>query len=224
MKKLVWAIVVLTVIATGCRRNEKPAEEETDLVVQSNMTPEQKDFAGAFKGFITAFKALDMENLKAGDFTKLNEFIHPKEGIYTIFPGQGAYSDFMQYVSMEDLVADETIREAIGYFKQAMEGAQGESGDIIYEDLSEIDPCDIKEVGYYGDYGKTNILSETYNAMQENLGEDPIASEAQKMKHCEDNVKIKVYVGIGEEAEVFYFTNDGGKWYISIMDFSECGE
>ena len=199
----------------SCRRGEKPEKPVENLVLESNITQEQKDFAVEFKTFLEAFKN--------DDYAKLNEFIKPDHKVYTIFPTEGMYSEFLDYDDMETLAKDENTIDAITYFKQSTQDARVVDGEIQYEDLSEIDPCDIKEVGYYGDYGKTSILSDTYRASIENLGEDVDEGEFEEIKSYEDNVKIMVMVGIGEEADVFYFTEDGGNWYITIMDFSECG-
>ena len=213
MNKLVWVLAILVLFS--CRRGEKPTQPEENLILESNITQEQKDFAGEFKTFLEAFKN--------DDYAKLNEFIKPNERVYTIFPTEGMYSDFLDYGDMETLAKDVNTIDAITYFKQSTQDARVADGEIAYEDLSDIDPCDIKEIGYYGDYGKTNILSETYRASIENLGEEVDLKELKSIKNCEENVKIKVMVGIGEEADVFYFTEDGGNWYITIMDFSECG-
>lgn len=213
MKRLVWVLAVLVLFS--CKRGEESEQPEENLVVESNITEEQKDFATEFKTFLEAFKN--------DDYASLNKFIQPNERVYTIFPTEGMYSEFLDYDDMETLIKDRNTVDAIAYFKQSTQDARVAEGEIMYEDLSEVDPCDIKEIGYYGDYGKTTILSETYRASIENLGEEVDMEEFKNIKACEENVKIKVMVGIGEEADVFYFTEDGGNWYITIMDFSECG-
>jgi hypothetical protein len=184
------------------------------ILSSSRNTQEQKDFALAFNSFITAFQAKD--------YDKLNAFIGAN-GIYVIYPSFGEYSDFIQYEDMKVLVSNETISETLGYFQQALVSAQGINEEIEYKDLDDLDPCEVKEITYWGDYGSTSILTSTYKALQENVGEEGDAKEFELLLGIEKNVKIKVYVGTGEEADVLYFTNNGTKWLLSIMDLSECG-
>lgn len=204
-------------ILSSCGNNtEKPdVNDGGDTISARGLTQEQEDFATAFKNFITAFQARD--------YDKLNAFAG-EGGVYVIYPGNfSAYSEFILYEDMKALASDESISETLGYFEQALGSGQGLSGEIEYEELDNLDPCEVKEITYLGDYGATNILTSTYKALQENVGEEGDAKEFESLLAVEKNVKIKVYVGIGEEAEVLYFTNNGKKWLLSIMDLSECG-
>ena len=204
-------------ILSSCGNNtEEPGVNDGEETISARgLTQEQEDFASAFNNFITAFQAKD--------YDKLNAFVG-ENGLYAIYPGDfGAYSEFVQYDDMKALAADESISDALGYFEQALSSGDGLSGEIEYEELDDLDPCDVKEITYLGDYGATSILTATYKALQENVGEEGDADEFAALLEVEKNVKIKVYVGVGEEAEVLYFTNNGKKWLLSIMDLSECG-
>jgi hypothetical protein len=215
MKKLMLCLAIMGILSSCGNNTEEPdVNDGGETISARGLTQEQEDFATTFKNFITAFQAKD--------YDKLNAFAG-EDGVYVIYPGFGAYSEFVQYEDMKALASDESISEALGYFEQALGSGEGLSGEIEYEELDSLDPCEVKEYIYLGDYGATNILTSSYKALQENLGEEGDAKEFESLLGVEKNVKIKVYVGIGEEAEVLYFTNNGTKWFLSIMDLSECG-
>lgn len=219
MKKIFLIFMVLGIVATSCRRTEKPEvnddkEEETNISARG-ITKEQEEFADVFTDFIQAFRSKD--------YNRLNDFVNSELGVYVIFPGPGVASEFSFYQNMEDIANDRSLKETLGYFEQALESGNAQKGEITYEELDTVDACDVKDMVYLGDYGDTDALSSTYKALMESEGEDLDEEEMNKIIACEKNVKIKVYIGVGEEAEAVYFNNTDGKWYISIIDLSECG-
>ncbi len=220
MKKIFLIFMVLGIVATSCRRTEKPDEREGEgdditNISARGITKEQEQFAGVFTDFIQAFRAKD--------YDKLNSFIHKELGVYVIFPGMGVASEFSFYQNIEGIINDRALKETLGYFEQALESGDAQKGKITYEELDSVDACDIKEIVYLGDYGNTDALSSTYKALMEIEGEDLDEEEMNNITTCEKNVKLKIYIGVGDEAEALYFTSLDGKWYISIIDLSECG-
>jgi len=219
MKKIFWSLMILGVLFTSCRKNstEKEGNDGDDEVTSRNLTDEQSSFKAAFEGFMEAFRAKD--------YGKLNEFVSADDGIYVIYKPDygGAYNDFVQFDNMEELANSKELDETLTYFEQALASGQILEGEIIYEELDDIDPCDYAEMKVSADYGSTDIISKTYADLENQTGEEPDADKLAQIKACEKDIKIKVYVGVGEEAEVLYFANKNDKWTITVIDLGECG-
>lgn len=209
--------MIIGVLVSSCRKNnsEKEGDDNDGDVISRNLTDDEESFKGTFDGFKAAFSDKDLG--------KLNEFV-AEEGIYAIFtpPYGGAYSDFIEFENMDDLMNSEELKEALTFVEQALASGQISEGEIIYEKLDDIDPCDYNEMKVSADYGETNILSQTYQSQTEQTGENVDEKILANIKEVEKKIKLKVYLGVGEEAEVLYFSKAGDKWNLSIIDVSEC--
>lgn len=210
-------------MVTSCGNQEETpdstdefVEDEQKRAAARSVSDAQKDFAVVFKDFIRAFQYKD--------YDKLNSFVDAEQGLFVIFPGNELYAEFSLYDNMKAVANAPAMDETLMYFEQSIQSGQIVDGNIFYTELDTLDACDITEIGLYGDEGATDVLSKTYQTLQDNTGEAADAEITKQIKACEAAVKIKVFVGVGSEAEGFYFTNKNDQWYLSIMDLSDCSE
>ena len=217
MRKI-WFYLLVVGLFASCGNNEEKPSDGNDGNTVVSLSPEEmpKSLQADFKKFVTAFQAKDYE--------KLDKYVQ-KDGLYALYPGIGAYSEFNKYDNVSALAADEGVAEYLDFFIQSLASEQGLSGKIKFEDLSETSPCEFGEMGYWADASAgTTIVTNAYTALQENIGEEGDADEYASIQAAENVIDYKVYVGIGgEEADVLYFNEEGGKWYLSVIDLSECG-
>jgi hypothetical protein len=215
MKKIFWSLMILGVLVSSCRKNSSEKDGDGEEKISRNLTDDEQSFKGSFDGFKDAFSGKDM--------SKLNEFV-TEDGVYAIFTPAygGAYSDFIEFKNMDDLMNSEELKEALIFVEQALASGQIAEGEIIYEELDDVDPCDYNEMKISADYGSTDVLSKTYQGQTDQTGENIDEKILADIKAVEKNIQLKVYIGVGEEAEVLYFSKTGEKWNLSIIDVSEC--
>lgn len=211
MRKI--AIVVLALwLTTGCSKKERPPQDTPPDAPPAQKT-EDDGFGSTFQDLVTA--------LQGGDYDALDGYIG--EALYVIFPGAGMYPDFVSHPSLTAASQDPNLREPMRYLLQAMSSQQGLSGTLRYEDLSALDPCEVKEITYLADETTTRVLTDTYKQLQENIGEEGQSPLFKRLLDAESSITMQVFVGTGEEADILYFAPSGKSWQLVALDLSECG-
>lgn len=216
----------------ACNETETPTETKGDQPTEYERKPgEQPAGAGDFQNQVSQF----FFHLSAGNKSSLVNSIHPDLGCYIIAPTPGMYPDYIHVKSMEALEKSAALQhsflspwnELVSILKEKkatyfsilpLESSKGENVDI----------CNFSKEGIFIQEGISYTgLSEILKTIQDvGITEEIQENERVAISDFEKKVKRQVITGIKGTSEVyaegFYFSEIDGKWYLSVIDLSDC--
>ena len=225
MKKLLFTIVgivLILVIFLLTRKTDKKDIEEHQLTTKERTALQLTNFNDVFVELMTA---VDKEDMKT-----LNKYVHPKQGYYFILSGEGVYQDYIHYDAIDSLyeyseTASEFEANPFKDFLDLVANLEQEQIEIFEEDLFDQDRCGFEKEDFTLDSNtvETTVLSDIYRNNVERNGEKLDAEELIKLRDIEVGITKRVFIGDGEQADVFFFSKIDGKWYLTIVDMRDCG-
>lgn len=222
-KLLFFVLIALSAGITSCRNNKK--EDKAIRIAQDSIPldtvskpdtlqkePKKEDIETVEEVLENIAKAYTEQDGKT-----INNYIHPKLGIYIIYrPGA-----LDSYVHQNSFSFSKPVPEYHSYEKISYKGPL-KSGKLPAFDCGTM-KWD-KSGFYYDKKSRPNELSQTARFMNEILDAKISSSELQRLKNMEARSYRAIMTSSDtEEPLVFHVTKEGGKWYITVIDRAYAG-
>ena len=162
------------------------------------------------------------------DYNKVDEFIHPEYGFYYVYRQAGLYNDYENYKAFANIIGGPGIFEEF----LAILASLWDNYQLVFEDLAHVDfnACGFDKPGFFVDSNdyELKLLTDIYRTRQSLRDEEVDAQVLDELGEFEGNVRRRVIVGIDlggglVDAEIFYFSFIDNDWFLSILNFDECG-
>lgn len=229
MRTIFFILAVFTIGFVGCESTEpddsqqqqKQKQEQTQEISSRGVTQNAESLESTLKVIINAFKNQD------GDI--LNNYINEDKGVYYIQSTQGAYSECTHYNNATNILNDiENVSEydinPLKYLLDYFNNVNTNEVEILNEDLFGVDACGFEKDGFFIDKNQADVklLTDIYTMNIARDGDEIAPEELVKLGETQNELSKSVFIGDGEVTYTFYFTEEDGQWWLTIMDLRDC--
>ncbi|WP_293943296.1 MULTISPECIES: hypothetical protein [unclassified Sphingobacterium] len=218
-----FVLICISIGVFSCRNNKK--EDKAVKIVQDSIPLDTISKPDTLEKEV---KKEDTETLEQvlekiakayidQDSKTINNYIHPKLGIYIIYrPGA-----LDSYVHQNNFNFSKPVPEYHSYEKLSYKGPL-KTGKLPVFDCGTMK---WDKLGFFYDKkSRPNELSQTAKFMNEILDAKITGNELQRLR----NIEVRSYRAImtsneSEEPFVFHVTKEGEKWYITVIDRAYAG-
>ncbi|MFK7948263.1 MAG: hypothetical protein AB8G11_11770 [Saprospiraceae bacterium] len=226
MRTLFFALAIFSIGFVGCKSTEpdesqQQEQQEEELNSRNIATQSSNTVDVTLKEVIKGFQNQDTETL--------NKYIDKEKGLYYIQSTQGAYSECIHYFDSKKVMEDskessEYDINPMKYLLDYFNNVNTKEMEVFTEDLFGVEACGFEEEGFFVDSNKADLklLTDIYTMNTERDDKEIEPDELVKLGETQNEVTKTVFIGDGEMAYTFYFTQKNNKWYLTIMDLRDC--
>lgn len=226
MRTLFFALAIFTIGFVSCKSTEsddaQPAEQTQQEELNSrNVGQTSNSIDAALKDVVKALKNQDTETL--------DKYIDKEKGLYYVQSTQGAYSECVHYYDSKTMIADseessEYDINPMKYLLDYFNNVNVKEMEVITQDLFGVEACGFENEGFFIDSNETDLklLTDIYTMNTTRDSEELDSDELVKLSETQNEVNKTVFIGDGEVTYTFYFTQENGHWWLTIMDLRDC--
>ena len=225
MRTLFFALAIFTIGFVGCKSTESDEPQQQEQQEELNSRNIAVETANSLDATLTKV----VKAFKNQDTTTLNKFIDEEKGLYYVQSTQGAYSDCIHYYNSGKMIADseeasEYDINPMKYLLDYFNNVNVKEMEVLTEDLFGMEACSFEEKGFFVDSNEADVklLTDIYTMNAARDVDEIAPDELVKLGETQNEVTKTVFIGDGEVTYTFYFTQEDGQWWLTIMDLRDC--